>query len=87
MSRAKWPVARECNFTQLSAKNSSFKPKTITRLRKVVGDRHSVYFPKLTQYPRLFINGVTASACSVQQWRQHLTACVKASGEHFERSR
>ena len=25
-------------------------------------------------------------ACAVQQRRHHLTACVKASGEHFERS-
>jgi len=25
-------------------------------------------------------------ACAVQQWRRHLTACVKASGEHSERS-
>jgi len=24
MSRAKWPVARECNFTQLSAKKLEF---------------------------------------------------------------
>jgi len=26
-------------------------------------------------------------AYAVQQWRHRLTACVKASGEHFARSR
>jgi len=61
------------------------------------GDKHFVYFVKLTlliqytQYSRLFIGGVSAvrpyhHVCAVQQWRHHLTACVKASDEHLEHS-
>jgi len=39
---------------------------------------------------QLFIDGVmvdhTFMACAVQQWRHHLSACVKVSGEHLEHS-